>query len=858
MRNIAVKWLSLFAATFAFIFLANPLPAATQDDDPPARAARLSYAQGAVSFEPAGTDDWVDAIVNRPMTSGDKLWADRDGRAEIRIDSYAIRLGPQTGFSFLNLDDSVVQVRLTEGSLNVRVRRLDDNQTLEIDTPNLAFNVLRPGSYRIDVNENGDATLVTVRTGQGEVTGGGSAYPIRAGQSANFSGTDELYADVQGIADDDDFDQWSNTRDRRWEHSDSARYVSDDAVGYEDLDESGEWRAVPEYGTIWFPRDVAQDWAPYRYGHWVWVSPWGWTWVDDAPWGFAPFHYGRWVVAGGRWGWVPSPPRPRIETREYVRPVYAPALVAWVGGSHFGVGVAVGGAPSGVAWFPLGPRDVYTPSYHVSERYVQRVNVSNTVIVNRTQVTNVYNNVYVNKTVNVTNVTYQNQRANNAVTATSQASFTTAQPVGRNQVRVDAREVASAPVAPMTMVAPQQRSFAGAGTAARARPPANVVNRNVVAKTAPPPAPVPVAQQVQAVQANGGRPVAATQIRANQPEPARANVKVAAPAKAAVLPPTGQSQQSRPGEPAQPSARNRNNGQPAQANQPNQPAAAQPANRPANENPNQPNANRPANVNPNTPTQDNRDRVNPNQPNPNRPANANPNTPTQDNRDRVNPNQPNANRPANANPNTPTQDNRDRVNPNQPNPNRPANANPNTPTQDNRDRVNPNQPNPNRPANANPNTPAQDNRDRVNPNQPNPNRPANANPNNPTQDNRDRPNPNQPNANRPPDANSTTNPNANRPAVDPQTQQRQQQQADQLRQQQQQERQRADQQRAPQQQKLEQQKADQPKQQEVQKQQQQQQQKEVQKKEQQNAKPPKKDNKDNKDDKDKKDRPPSR
>ncbi len=76
MRNIAAKWLPLFAATFVLFFLASPQPAAGQDDDPPARAARLSYAQGAVSFEPAGTDDWVDAVVNRPMTSGDKIWTD--------------------------------------------------------------------------------------------------------------------------------------------------------------------------------------------------------------------------------------------------------------------------------------------------------------------------------------------------------------------------------------------------------------------------------------------------------------------------------------------------------------------------------------------------------------------------------------------------------------------------------------------------------------------------------------------------------------------------------------------------------------------------------------------------------------
>ncbi len=816
MRHNAARWFTLIAAMFALSFVAGS--AFAQDDDPPNRAARLSYASGSVSFEPAGTDDWVDAIVNRPMTTGDKLWADQDGRVEVRIDSYALRLGPQTGFSFLNLDDNVVQVRLTEGSLNIRVRRLDENQTLEIDTPNLAFNVLRPGSYRIDVNENGDATLVTVRDGQGEVTGGGSVYPIRAGDSVNFSGVDELNADVEGIGGGDDFDQWSGSRDQRWAHSTSAQYVSDDAVGYEDLDENGQWNSDPDYGTVWYPRNVAADWAPYRYGHWVWVSPWGWTWVDDASWGFAPFHYGRWVVARGRWGWVPSPPRPAYVTREYVRPVYAPALVAWVGG-----GAAVG---VGVAWFPLGPRDVYTPSYHVSERYVERVNVSNTRIVNRTQVTNVYNTVYVNKTVNVTNITYQNQRANNSVTATSQASFTTAQPVGRNQVRVDARQMAAAPVTPLASVAPQQRSFAGAGGAAKAHPPANFASRNVVAKTAPPPAPVPVAQQMKAVQANGGRPVAAAQVRANQPEPARANVKVAAPAKVAALPPKGNSV-NRPGQPVRP----------AQANQQNQPATAQP------------NANRPADVNPNKPNAGNSNQPNPNRPNPNAPnANANrpnpsqPNTPNAENPNRPAPNQPN------ANPNAPNANRPNAENPNRPNANPPA-ANP---------------PNANRP-NANPNTPNAEN-----PNRPNANRPPTATPNNP--------NANNPNANRPADNRPATNdrPPAARQNPEPQTQQRQQQQADQLRQQQQQERQNAEQQRAQQQQRLEQQRTDEQKRQDVQRQLQQQQQREAAKpqpKEQQpppreaaktqpkeQQPPPKKDNKDNKDnkEKDKKDRPPSR
>ena len=637
MRSFTPKWcttwLTSLVAMLVLICLAAPARSLAQDqppyqdqqggdqDDPPNRAARLSYTGGSVSFAPAGTDEWVNAVINRPMTTGDKLWTDQGARAELRVDSYAIRLGEQTGFSFLNLDDRTVQMRLTEGTVNVRVRRLDQDQVLEIDTPNLAFNVLRPGSYRVSVNENGDSTIINVRDGQGEVTGGGSAYPIHAGQSASFDGTDQLSADVEGYPGDDDFDRWCGDRDSRWEHSTSARYVSDDVVGYEDLDEYGGWRSVPDYGTVWFPHTTVVGWAPYRYGHWVWVSPWGWTWVDDAPWGFAPFHYGRWVVVGGVWGWVPVAPRPAVVTVAYVRPVYAPALVAWVGGPRFGVGVAVGGVGAGVAWFPLGPRDVYCPSYHVTERYVERVNVYNTTIINRVQVTNVYRNVYVNK--NVTNITYQNQRYGNAVTATSRESFTSAQPIGRNMMRVDAKEMTTAQVSPMTPgVAPQQRSFLGASQQARVRPPANVVARQVVAKTAPPPAVVPVDRQLQEVQANGGRPVAASQIRQNNVP--RNNVRVAQEARPAQLPPPGQRMNNRPGQPNQPQGQ-QNNGR-LQQNQP--PVQVQPNNnRPVQQNIQQ--NQQPAQVQPN-----NNRPVQQNQP----PAQVQPNNNRQNNQ----PNQPQA------------------------------------------------------------------------------------------------------------------------------------------------------------------------------------------------------------------------
>jgi hypothetical protein len=581
MRKHLLKLASLLGLALA-VALFVPQRAAADEDDPPSRVARLSYTHGNVSFEPAGTDDWVSAVVNRPITTGDKLWADNGARAELHIGSAAIRLSGNTGFSFLNLDDRTTQIRLTEGAINVRVRRLDQDETFEIDTPNLAFSILRTGNYKIDVNEAGDTTVVTVRDGEGEVTGGGSAYTLHPREVGTFAGTDRLDADVQSFRDyDDDFDRFCSDRDRREDRSQSSRYVSSDVVGYEDLDDYGGWRPVPEYGTIWFPHTTIVGWAPYRYGHWVWISPWGWTWVDDAPWGFAPFHYGRWVTVGGVWGWVPCAPRGVIGIA-YVRPVYAPALVAWVGGPHFSIGIGVGGG-LGVAWFPLGPREVFMPSYHVSRTYVTNVNVSNTTV-NNTVVNNYYNNVVVNK--NVTNITYVNQTAPNAVTATSQKNFASAQPVGRNMIKVDQREVASAQVNATTpTVAPQQKSVLGAGAAGAAKPPARLQERAVVAKATPPPPPVSFVKQQEAIQANGGRPPATSQVRQVPTEniqQARPNFKIAPPSTITTprnAPPNRPGQQQNtnanpPGQP-QPNVQNNTNRPPNPANAGQPPANVQ-------------------------------------------------------------------------------------------------------------------------------------------------------------------------------------------------------------------------------------------------------------------------------------------
>ena len=349
-------------------------------DDPPDRVARLSVVDGDVSLQPAGTQDWTQAQLNRPLTTGDRLWVPSDSRAEMELGGAEIRLDGDSGFSFLDLGNNHAQAQLTQGTLNLRVHRLYQGQSYEIDTPTLAFVTDHTGEFRIDIGPGGHGTQVTVYRGEARVYGRDQTQQtLYAGQSYRFE--DSALASVQtfGIPQEDSFDRWCFTRDRRLDRALADTYVPEGVIGAADLDEYGNWQSVSDYGTVWYPRDVPMGWAPYRDGHWVYVAPWGWTWMDDAPWGFAPFHYGRWVWADDAWGWLPGP--------RFVRPCYAPALVAFVGGGGWSVGVSVGGPPIG--WYPLGPDQIFVPWYRVGPRYVQQVNVTNIHVVNQTIINNI-------------------------------------------------------------------------------------------------------------------------------------------------------------------------------------------------------------------------------------------------------------------------------------------------------------------------------------------------------------------------------------------------------------------------------------------------------------------------------------
>jgi len=354
---------------------------------------------------------------------------------------------------------------------------------VQVMTPTGEVDLIEPGSYHIDAGHpDGDTPpanlVVTVLQGKAEASGPRQRIDIVPGETATISGNPQSIALTEGGT--TPFDDWALQRERREVAVATPHYVSPSTTGYQDLDDNGQWNNDPDYGAVWYPTSVPADWAPYRYGHWAWVPPWGWTWVDDAPWGFAPFHYGRWVSVGDRWGWCPGD--------FAARPVYAPALVAFIGGAGFGIAISAGEPLEAVGWVPLAPREEFHPYYHSSPTYVRNVNITN-VSINRTVVNNVTNVTVINKDRTVVNH-FANQRA---ATVVPSAAFTRAAPVQRAAVVVPREQLAQAQVTQtVAHLRPTDAARAGVGLAAaasvvpRANAPAALAKVPVVAAATPP------------------------------------------------------------------------------------------------------------------------------------------------------------------------------------------------------------------------------------------------------------------------------------------------------------------------------------------------------------------------------------
>jgi hypothetical protein len=399
--------LALLTCTISFT---TPASAA---DGPAGRIGRIAWLseKGNVQIDNLASGESFSAPINQPLTSGDVLTTEAGTRAEIQIGSITVRLDGGSRLTLDRIDDDQVALFLNEGRAITRLSSPDTLRDFTLETRSGRFSARETGVFRFDASDS--FSSVTVYAGTLHMQTDEGSTDLGSGKRAVFNGPPPARYRLAG-AFSDNFSQWSASRDQRSSAPTYTRYVSPEMTGAEDLDAHGNWSETSEYGAVWYPRAVAADWAPFRSGRWVWVAPWGWNWVGNEPWGFAPFHYGRWVHHHGRWGWVPGV---RI-----ARPVYAPAMVAWVGGANFGISISAGSAPR-VGWFPLGPREVYVPAYHCGTNYLRNVNVTH--VKNITNITHI-----VNKPQEVVqNTRYMHRNAPHAVTVVAADVVTQRRPV---------------------------------------------------------------------------------------------------------------------------------------------------------------------------------------------------------------------------------------------------------------------------------------------------------------------------------------------------------------------------------------------------------------------------------------------
>jgi hypothetical protein len=364
----------LFALPLSIVLAgvaAAPVESAPGAYDPPERAGRLSLIEGSVALRQAGASEWDEASENWPVTSGHRIHTTPGSRAEIRVGSSVVHLDGSSEIEIRQLADGPLHIWLDYGSLALRVRSPDPDAAMVIETRDGRARTGAPGHYRVS-SAPGVSALSTYH-GQLEFESDDSRVIVPEGQGVEvrFAGRTEY---VWRSPERDDFFAWSLARDLRDDELGVPPYVSPEMTGAEELALHGDWQETADYGPVWYPRALPADWAPYRWGRWIWVEPWGWTWLDDAPWGFAPFHYGRWVHLHGSWAWVPG---------AYVaRPVYAPALVVWIGSPGWQLGFSSGHRPA-LGWFPLAPHEVFVPTFPASPIFVQRVNITHVTRVTR-------------------------------------------------------------------------------------------------------------------------------------------------------------------------------------------------------------------------------------------------------------------------------------------------------------------------------------------------------------------------------------------------------------------------------------------------------------------------------------------
>jgi hypothetical protein len=341
---------------------------------PPARVGQLSLIFSNVRMRVDRVSAWEQAVLNTPITTNAALATGIPGRTEVHVGGTALRLGQESQVVWTEVNDTRLHIEMIDGLFALRVRVLAPGERVLLTAGGVTVQVLQPGSYRFRHVAQRARLRVWVLEGQARVSF--NQQDISLGPQQQVQVDAAVASELAASASEDhaSFHEFANGRDKRSEISLSLQHVVAEMTGAEALDGQGNWRDEAGYGAVWFPHTLPTDWAPYRFGRWRWIAPWGWTWIDDAPWGFAPSHYGRWLFTGGRWGWVPGQ---TAAANAAQRPVYAPALVGFYGNSTGAAWTAAGASTPVVGWYPLAPGEVYWPAYSTQLPYVRALNAAN-------------------------------------------------------------------------------------------------------------------------------------------------------------------------------------------------------------------------------------------------------------------------------------------------------------------------------------------------------------------------------------------------------------------------------------------------------------------------------------------------
>src|SRR5215469_4256974 len=168
----------LIPLTILTVFIA--LPALAQRE-PPTRVGRVSFVSGNLAFHTAGQTEWSAAAVNYPVATGALLWTDAEARAEIRIGPDTADMASNTELDVVALDERVTRFEVPQGRIYLHLRRLDQGQSVEIDIPRGAVQLLQPGYYDIDAGTQDQPARIAVFEGNAQFIGGGTDIPIKAG-----------------------------------------------------------------------------------------------------------------------------------------------------------------------------------------------------------------------------------------------------------------------------------------------------------------------------------------------------------------------------------------------------------------------------------------------------------------------------------------------------------------------------------------------------------------------------------------------------------------------------------------------------------------------------------------------------